>query len=136
MCAISDAEIGCDVERVTDIDLEIARRYFCPEEYAALLRCGGRALQSDLFFRYWTLKESFMKATGLGFELPPDRFCVILDGPEIAVRQRVDGREYHFKEFELHDGYKYALCSAGKPIDAVMTVVDWDKLKEVNEYDH
>ena len=27
------------------------------------------------FYRLWTLKESFMKVTGLGMKLPLDSFC-------------------------------------------------------------
>ena len=36
MCAISDCDIGCDVEQITNIDMEIARRFFFSEENEAL----------------------------------------------------------------------------------------------------
>ncbi len=117
MCAVSDHEIGCDVEKVTDTDMEIARRFFYAEEYASLKRCEDGASLNDLFFRYWTLKESFMKATGQGFSLPLDEFCIVLNGDRVTVRQNVDERAYYFKEFCLNDGYKYAICSVDKPAD-------------------
>ena len=117
MCAVSDCGIGCDVERIRDIDLKLARRFFFSEEYEALARCGDSAHRNDLFFRYWTLKESFMKATGLGFSLPLDAFCMILDGDMVSVRQSVDSRRYYFHEYNRGDGYRYALCSVEKPID-------------------
>lgn len=119
MCAVSDAEIGCDVEEVNEISMEIARRFFFAEEYAALMHCTGDESRQDLFFRYWTLKESFMKATGLGFRLSLDQFCILLDGSMIAVRQSVDTRSYYFREFSLDDGYKYAVCSVDKPVNEV-----------------
>lgn len=115
MCAVSDHDIGCDVEQVVDIDMEIAKRFFFAEEYEALMRCTDSESRNDLFFRYWTLKESFMKVTGLGFELALDDFCIILDGTDISVRQTVDDRNYRFREYMLNDGYKYAVCSAGSP---------------------
>ena len=65
ICAVSDNDIGCDVEQITDIDMEIAKRFFFAEEYEALMKCADRAERNDLFFRYWTLKESFMKPTSL-----------------------------------------------------------------------
>ena len=112
MCAVSENDIGCDVEQITDIDMEIAKRFFFAEEYRALKSCPGKAEKNDLFFRYWTLKESFMKATGLGFMLALDDFCILPGGDDISVRQSVDKREYHFREFFLNDGYRYAVCSA------------------------
>ncbi|MBO6268186.1 MAG: 4-phosphopantetheinyl transferase family protein, partial [Clostridium sp.] len=76
-----------------------------------------------LFFRFWTLKESFMKATGLGFRLPLDAFSII-PGPEgVTLRQQVDSRQYYFREYDLQDGYRYALCSAEKPVgEAELTI--------------
>lgn len=119
MCAVSDAEIGCDVEEIRDIDMEIARRFFCREEYENLMRCPGQEERKHLFFRYWTIKESFMKATGLGFQLPPDQFCICLDRPDagqkITVRQHVDRRSYTFEEFDGPVGYCFSICSVDKP---------------------
>ena len=36
MCAVSDEEIGSDIEQVRTIDPEIARRFFHPAEYEAV----------------------------------------------------------------------------------------------------
>ena len=94
--------------------MEIAKRFFFAEEYEALMKCSDKAERNDLFFRYWTLKESFMKATGLGFGLALDNFCILLDKDNISVRHTVDSRKYFFREFFLNDGYRYAVCSADK----------------------
>lgn len=127
LCALSDCDIGCDVEAVREIDMKIARRFFFAGEYEALLRCppGERG---ELFFRFWTCKESFMKATGLGLALPLGDFCVLLEGDAPRVRQQVDGRSYYFKEFDRGDAYRYAVCSAGKPLgDTGMTEVFFER---------
>ncbi len=117
LCALSDSDIGCDVEKITEIDMGIARRFFFAEEYEALLRCPAGERRNTLFFRTWTCKESFMKATGLGFALPLRDFCIMLDGAVPTVRQHVDGRTYYFREFDPGDGYRCAVCSAEKPLD-------------------
>ncbi len=114
MCAVSDHDIGCDVEKISDIDMEIAKRFFFAEEYTALKSCADKTERNDLFFRYWTLKESFMKVTGLGFELSLDDFCIMLGDKSISVRQSVDSRRYCFREYCTGDGYRYAVCSADK----------------------
>jgi 4'-phosphopantetheinyl transferase len=69
------AAAGVDVEDITarQVSLDIARRYFASDEVAAL-----RALSPDQqqyrFFEYWTLKEAYIKARGMGLSLPLDKF--------------------------------------------------------------
>lgn len=120
MCAVSDSAIGCDVEQIREMDMKIARRFFYAGEYETLMQCKDSEERSALFFRYWTLKESFMKATGLGFALALDAFCILLSEDGVSVRQSVDKRSYSFREFDLHDGYRYAVCSAEKALDGAV----------------
>jgi len=76
MCAVSGSDIGCDVEQIASPDLRVAKRFFCPEEYEAIRRCPDETEQARLFYRYWTLKESFIKAAGLGLAIPLNEFCI------------------------------------------------------------
>ncbi|AMK14015.1 4'-phosphopantetheinyl transferase [methanogenic archaeon mixed culture ISO4-G1] len=123
MCSVSEDDVGCDVEKVHTIDLGIARRYFFGSEYETI--CSEKDLERkyDLFFRFWTLKESFMKATGLGFELPLDSFRIEL-GDRITVDQKVDGRDYRFMEYTLSDGYRYAVCSPDGSFEPTIRNID------------
>ncbi len=111
MCAVSSEEVGCDVEKITDIDLEIAKRFFYTTEYDAITAAQSDEERKDIFFRLWTLKESFMKATGLGMKLPLDGFRIDIDGTEITVHQNINQKRYFFKEYNFNNGYKYAVCS-------------------------
>lgn len=122
LCAVSDRAVGCDVEQVTDIEPEVARRFFTPEEYACLLAQRGPDRQQAMFFRLWTLKESFMKATGLGMALPLDAFSVDPTATPITVRQTVCPGDWHFREYDFQDGYRYAVCGRAPRFGAVQTV--------------
>ena len=97
MCIVSPCVCGCDVERIREVDGRIAERFFAKGE------------EGD-FFRLWTLKESFIKCTGLGFRLPLNQFTILLDGDDIRIDQSVDSSEYRFFEFSRGDGYRYACC--------------------------
>jgi 4'-phosphopantetheinyl transferase len=69
--------LGVDVEHVRrrTVPLAIARSYFAPEEVAAL-RVVPPHRQPQRFFEYWTLKEAYIKARGMGLSLPLDTFSV------------------------------------------------------------
>jgi 4'-phosphopantetheinyl transferase len=68
--------IGVDVENlhVQRAGLEVADRFFALSEVAAL-RALPLAQQERRFFEYWTLKESYIKAHGMGLSLPLNRFA-------------------------------------------------------------
>ena len=110
ICAVSEREIGVDAEKVGEVDLEIARRFFHRDEFALLENLPTNEEKRDMFFRLWTLKESFVKALGKGILMPLDSFCVEFGKGEISVRQTVSPQQYFFKEYALGDSFKYAAC--------------------------
>jgi len=77
-CATSSsAAVGIDVE-ATDrrcAHLAIAEFAFSPAEIAALRGLPPAEL-IDRFFDYWTLKEAYIKARGMGLRLPLDQFSI------------------------------------------------------------
>ena len=129
MCAVSDEEIGCDVEQIRAMDPEIARRFFHPAEYEAISSAPTPELANDLFFRYWTLKESFLKATGLGITFPLNAFRIAI-GPEgeISVEQSADRRNYSFAEIDGAAGYR---CAVAKARPSVRVQTDFVDLREL-----
>ncbi|MFL5345711.1 MAG: 4'-phosphopantetheinyl transferase family protein [Hyalangium sp.] len=71
-----DAEVGVDVEDAQrhGETVMLADRYFAPAEVAAL-RALPVELQQERFFEYWTLKEAYIKARGMGLSLPLGQFA-------------------------------------------------------------
>jgi 4'-phosphopantetheinyl transferase len=83
-CAIARDEIGIDVEASDrPADLAIADQYFAPRE-ALAVRSAAPARQTCVFFRLWTLKEAFIKATGEGLSRPLASFSFTLDPVRIS----------------------------------------------------
>lgn len=67
-CAVARGiEVGVDLERLGNCRdvLGIAQRFFAPEEAEALLALP-EAERFQMFYRYWTLKEAYIKAQGRG----------------------------------------------------------------------
>ncbi|WP_114327693.1 4'-phosphopantetheinyl transferase family protein [Candidatus Colwellia aromaticivorans] len=72
ICAVTlENDIGCDVEDTTRSNdvLAIANRFFSPSETKELFSLP-KEQQRHRFFDYWTLKESYIKAWGLGLAIP------------------------------------------------------------------
>lgn len=76
-----EGEIGVDVEqaRRSVNAAELSRRFFSPEESAALEELPPSRLQAQ-FPLYWTLKEAYIKALGRGLSHPLDSFSFRLMG--------------------------------------------------------
>ena len=87
-CAVTIGhEIGVDVESLTrpGETVEVADRYFSATEVGSL-RALPEERRRERFFEYWTLKESYIKARGMGLALPLDQFSLLLDdAPPIGI---------------------------------------------------
>lgn len=86
ICSVClDHDIGCDVENINrkiSID-SIAKRYFSAKEAKALLTLPTARKQTR-FFEYWTLKEAFVKAMGIGISFGLETFSF-----EIAQSEKI-----------------------------------------------
>lgn len=124
MCAAAmegkKTPVGCDLEQIGIFRENIAKRFFCPEEYKILMAQEREEKRTELFYRYWVLKESFMKATGKGMALPMDTFCIRIGNPPVLMRQPEEfPDQYHYMEYQVEGlPYRMAVCSADKEIDA------------------
>ncbi|MBR3149966.1 MAG: 4'-phosphopantetheinyl transferase superfamily protein [Eubacterium sp.] len=108
--AVSKSNVGCDIQQITPISDKVAKRFFCPSEQELIMKAGNEEKQREMFFRLWTLKESFIKATGDGMSLPLNEFCISLDGDTPSVEQAVNDKKYSFSEFGIDDNYRLAVC--------------------------
>ena len=121
-CAVAlDCDLGVDVEdsQRSARTVDIAERFFSAQECCDL-RALDRPLQVDRFFDYWTLKESYIKARGMGLALPLGQFSFHLNAeqPERAIRISFDERlqddpqRWQFRLLRLTDRYRLALCAS------------------------
>ncbi|QYJ77836.1 4'-phosphopantetheinyl transferase family protein [Shewanella acanthi] len=83
---------GVDIERErvkTDIH-PILNHYFSPAETNALLALGDEKLQRQRFFDLWALKESYIKATGLGLAQSLKSFAFKLLPDSLHTNEQTD----------------------------------------------
>lgn len=112
ICALSTEPVGCDVEQIRPVDIKIAKRFFAPGEYQKILNEPDTNRQTELFFTFWVLKESFIKALGTGLHTPLNSFEVTLE-PKISIPQNTT---YLFSMPAFDPAYKCAVCGTSKNI--------------------
>lgn len=63
--ALGESPSGVDIQEKTRVREGIARRFFTEADNCRLSECGEME-RRDLFFRMWSIKESYVKLTGKG----------------------------------------------------------------------
>lgn len=108
--------LGLDTENWRDrvVTHDIADRFFSPVE-AADLKALPLDQQQYRFFEYWTLKESYIKARGMGLSIPLDQFSFRFP-QEGAVELMTEASlndvasRWRFAQFVLNSDYLISLC--------------------------
>ena len=118
ICGITKAvAIGVDVEdthRTTRAAFNSLASYFSEQEIRDLRELPEEQ-QKQRFFDYWTLKEAYIKARGMGFSLPLDKFgfrfmANQLDGFSIHPDLEDDPDHWQFWRISVDDRYRVAVA--------------------------
>jgi 4'-phosphopantetheinyl transferase len=118
VCAVTkDCDVGIDVENIArSLDTDaLAPTVFAPMELADFRRhpAGDRR---DRFFSYWTLKEAYIKARGMGLSIPLDAFWFDLEGPfpllHVTDRCRDDPQRWSFRQYAPTAEHVMAVAAA------------------------
>ncbi|MCP1187364.1 4'-phosphopantetheinyl transferase superfamily protein [Paenibacillus sp. 1781tsa1] len=118
-------ELGVDVEKIAPIDMQIAERFFSPTE-SQFLAAVPVDRRLETFYRLWTLKESYIKAVGMGLSIPLDSFAILPD--EGGVWHCEQAAEYRFHSHRLDEGHMLAACSAGGELPSQPEIITLEEL--------
>jgi 4'-phosphopantetheinyl transferase len=116
VCAITaSGEVGVDVEFHANSEslVDIADQYFSAGEIADL-NALPESQRGSAFFRYWTLKEAFIKARGEGLSRPLDSFTFHLAANGAIDRfdtgNEAEAGHWYFELLQPHHAYTAAVA--------------------------
>ncbi len=119
MIVLSDRPVGVDIEgRKMDIT-NVAKRFFCKEEYEDIMRGKNDKEVADRFLKYWTLKEAYVKYLGRGLSVPLNAFKLVCkEGSYRVVEGDGDDENRDFAlpqdvildSHEFLQEYRYSIC--------------------------
>src|ERR1039458_5017746 len=110
-------EIGIDLELIRPefAGEEIAERYFSARELAEL-RALPATIRPEGFSVCWTRKEAYVKARGLGLQIPLDSFSVSLTPGQPEILQSADSDRWNLRSFVPAPNFVAAIVEEGRDL--------------------
>ncbi len=114
--------LGVDVENVAgrEVSIDIANHFFAPQEVEALNGVSP-GQQQYRFYEYWTFKESYIKARGMGLSIPLDKFSFHYpkeDTVELAIDPELGDDPARWQFWQMQPTSEHLLALSAERIDA------------------
>lgn len=100
VCAVSDKEIGADIEKIRNINPEASKRFACENEKIYINS------HADGFFEIWTLKEAYFKCIGTGLNADIKTVSFEISESDISCSEKGFDCLFH----QIADGYICSTC--------------------------
>ena len=123
----SQCDVGIDVERVdpTQLGLDTAHQFFAPAEVRQLYALAPDN-RCDASFAFWTLKEAYIKAVGLGLSVLLDCFAFILKPLSITFTPSITDNAscWQFDCMSVASEFRLAIAARRKEVQFDVRKVD------------
>lgn len=110
-CAVAEREVGVDIQQHQDMREgraeRIAERFFTEADCRLLEDCQKEE-QRGMFFRIWSVRESYIKFTGKGMGQGLDSFEINWDEKLIYEQGKPAAC---FEEYTQMEGYSLCVCA-------------------------
>ena len=134
--AYGQGMIGVDIEKIKPIDTDVVNTCFCSVEIDHIKKNSKEELEN--FYRFWVLKESFIKAIGKGVSFPLKECYFSLDNNKIKIKFNKKSiysiKKWHFKFFYCDDSHLSAVCSNKKEPMKTTLIDNYEKLTGDTNY--
>jgi len=101
LCAFSDHNLGIDIEAIKPIEINDFTNCFTADE---LLKINNAPEKYIEFFKYWTIKESVIKADGKGLSIPLETIVI---SDEIVIEENT----WFIHKIDIDPGYQSHLAT-------------------------
>ena len=111
ICAISDQEVGIDLQKMDREPKENLIRKALTEEEQEFYRSVPKPERQKLFYQYWSVKESFLKALGTGFYTSLHTFQVDMEEGQPRISHHINRKNYSCRLLTFREpDYVAAVC--------------------------
>ncbi|RCX18144.1 4'-phosphopantetheinyl transferase [Fontibacillus phaseoli] len=124
---LADSPCGIDAEEIREADLGIAEHCFAKQEFRDL-QAVPVELRGEYFFDLWTLKESYVKASGFGLSVPLASFAIRKHSTGITLQTEHEFRDCHFKQYHIDPAYKLSVCAGVSKFPEQLELIGQEQL--------
>lgn len=111
ICGFDTKPIGVDAEKIHPFPEALLRRLLTPEEKIFFEQIStSETLRQEWLYRYWTLKESYLKQTGSGLSVPLTNVSFQFDCSVQPLKITCSDTRFTFCQQVLKSGHVIALC--------------------------
>lgn len=116
--------MGVDIQKHVYVRDGLAKRFFTEAENRALESLEAEEREM-LFFRMWSIKESFIKYTGEGMKQGLNTFEIDWNHNFVFGEDAIKIQAY-FEEFSGIEGYSLSVCR-----ESLETEIAWQSMEEL-----
>jgi len=109
-CAISDSEIGIDIEFVSKDDCSFMNRILHPQELGWIDELN-QFEKNNTYYKFWCLKEAFGKCLGVGLNYDTQ-----------GTYFSYENQNWNLKETSFEVNYEYHFCIIDSIKDYIMAI--------------
>jgi 4'-phosphopantetheinyl transferase len=106
--AVSDYNVGIDIQRMEKRNQLVAEKNFCSSECAYINENDNEDIKRQRFHEIWTIKEAYLKNIGIGLRKPLNSFEIDLSSDQPKI---IDNPGYAILQLKLDSRYIIAICS-------------------------
>ncbi len=118
VCAAGPQEVGVDIQKIKDLDLKLAKRFFHKKEFEFLANLPSE-MKKIAFNQIWAGKESYLKYLGTGLATPLNSFELQID----QDHGQVQGDKGCLRKYQGPEGYVIWSCSDNDNFDRVLKTI-------------
>lgn len=107
-CAIGNKPVGIDIQKHTAVKERLAGRFFTEKDNKMLAACGAEQ-KEKLFFKMWSIKESYIKFTGKGMSQGLDSFEIDWERKAVKQKEKKEPAAF-YEELNSLPGYSFCVC--------------------------
>ena len=111
ICAVADREVGIDLQKMDREPKENLIRKVLTKEEQEFYGSVSESERKRLFYQYWSVKESFLKAIGTGFYTSLKTFQVDMEKEQPRISHHINRKNYSCRLLTFREpDYVAAVC--------------------------
>jgi len=117
LCAINSTAVGVDIEEILPVDFTTLKEVMNETEWKII---NNAAFPLREYYKYWTIKESAIKADGRGFSISLDK--IRIENNQV----KIEDTTWYIQKLCFEKGYYGSLATLELPNSVKMIYINFD----------